>query len=56
MKMKIVQIQTPCMHSQMKRFPQSEKHYGNEFQVVTTLALGSQPRQGLAKMRAKSET
>ncbi len=26
--MGIVKIQTPCKHSQMKRFPPSEKHFG----------------------------
>jgi hypothetical protein len=26
-----------------------------EFPIVTTLALGSRPKQGLAKVRAKSE-
>jgi hypothetical protein len=50
---------TPCLLHQPWVIPQSSistlDAYPSHKQRVATLALGSQPRQGLAKVRAKNE-
>jgi hypothetical protein len=57
MKRTLVKVQTnEFLKAKLMEFPKEE--YASitlMFVNVTTLALGSQPRQGLAEVRAKSE-